>query len=193
MLRQKKGNECVSFLYDNQPYQLVETDILKILSLPNLQTIGFTARRTGRATSDQNDTVENKTLEFNNVNLLNPIYASHSIDSRLRPFDEPGNAMVKGHVIFCNNIDKGLILKLICDRFGHFERYILIDDNPKNLISFEKAVSELGNSEFIGYHYTAANYLDNATNADIIALQEQYLLQEISEILTDEKAKQLLK
>jgi hypothetical protein len=210
-IREKKNNERVTFLYDHQPYQLIENDILKILSIDGLHTLGFTARRTGRATADQKCTVEDNTLrildslnikfrsniiqniEFKDVNTSNPIYTPSTIDTRLRPFDLPGNAMIKEHVVFCNNIDKGLIMELIHDKFNNFKRFVLIDDKMENLLSMEKGILKSGKYEFIGYHYIASNLLDNNLNSEIIALQEKYLLDEIPQIITDDMAALLLK
>ena len=69
-IRSIAGNERVTFLYDNLEYQLVENCIREKLATPGLQCIGFTARRTGKATSDQLSIIEDKTLAIlSNLNI----------------------------------------------------------------------------------------------------------------------------
>lgn len=203
-LRCKGGNERVSFLFDNLTYQLVEDCILDKLKLQNVNSFGFTARRTGKATPDQKILAEDKTLNllkslnvrfksifndcnFDGINESNPTYRNILIDSTLRPFDLPGDVMIRDQVVFCNNIDKGTVLKIIFDKFNYMPKhFILIDDKLENLLSVAKSIESFNpNIQFIGYHYIGSNNFDSQVSDDIIAKQMEHLLQNPPILLGD--------
>jgi hypothetical protein len=203
-LRSVGGNERVSFLFDQLTYQLMEQCLLVLLETHDINTIGFTARRTGYATPDQKQSAEDKTLntlkslnvkfesvfsdyEFANTNSLNPQYMDNLIDPTLRPFDLPGNVLIKDNVIFCNNIDKGIVLRMIFNTTQYIpNKFILIDDKFDNLISVNQAITDLGlNIKFIGYHYTKALDLDSTVDCMMVETQMKYLLGDLPVLIGD--------
>lgn len=218
-IRTIAGNERVSFMYDNNNYQLVENillDHLSDLGNRNVPTIGFTARRTGKATPDQQSSVEDSTLnilhklnvnfqspsfqnlEFEGMNTNNPNYKNSIADARLRDFQVPGNVMVKEGVIFCNNIDKGIVLGKIFETSEFFPKsFVFIDDKLTNLTAVSTAIEKVNeryqtNIQFRGYHYTQSLKMDSTINPDVVALQKEYLLKNEPVFLTDEDALALL-
>ena len=209
-IRSVQGNERVTFLYDNLKYQLIEDCLLNKLQIPGLQCLGFTARRTGKATSDQINSVEDSTLrilsklgvqfkndlikdvEFPDMHQANETYKEYVVDSRFRPFDEPQGVMIKNGVVFCNNLDKGLVLKTIFDKFKvDFKTICLIDNEMKNHQTMIEATKKLEGINYIGYHYTGANLLNNTLDFDIIGIQKQALLDNPPQLLNDDEAQKL--
>lgn len=193
-VRSKKGDAFVSYIYDNISYQLIEKSILQKLCLSNVKSFGFTARRTGKASIDQSIPCEIITLNilesmaikfssifidvtFDEMNQTNPKFKQYLIDPRLRPFDFPGSVMMINQTLFCNNIDKGLVLKTIFDRFNFVPKtFILIDDKLENLKSVEKSIYELDlGIKFLGYHYTKSLDLDNYIDQQEFNKQIEYL------------------
>lgn len=219
-IRKVAGNERVTFMYDHNDYQLVEESMLSHLSILNnlgVTTVGFTGRRPGKATSDQQTSNEDNTLdilhklnvsfyspyfqnmEFKGMNSSNPEYADSIMDKRVRPFDEPGNVMVKEDVIFCNNIYKAIVLGKIFETVEFFpETFVFIDDKLKNITEVSIAIDKINekyktNILYEGYFYThAEKRMNNTINPDIASLQKEYLLKDNPVFLTDEEALALL-
>ena len=95
--------------------------------------------------------------------------------------------MVKNGVVFCNDIDKGLVLTTLINRLP--ARVCLIDDKEKNLHDMARAVNALTGVKYIGYHYTAASTLtDNKVDPIVVAKQLAAVLGPIPAVLADEDA-----
>ncbi len=219
-IKNQCGNSRVSFLYDNSEYMLVESDTLnhiENLNKRNVETIAFTARRTGRPTSDCVNTVEDNTLkilnklginfrsdifhdfELEGLNTANLIYANDIADPTLKPFDFPSDAMIKNCVIFANNIDKGIVVGKTFQQFKFVPTtFVLIDDNEKNHQSMILAIKKINDLfgykiNYVGYHYTGAkDLLDNVIDPRILELQKTLLLNSEYRFVSDDEASRII-
>jgi hypothetical protein len=218
-IREKSGNERVTFAYEKSPYQLVENCVsqcLKDLRERQIDTMGFTVRRTGIPTQDVKTTVQDDTLrilselnvQFKSKNLndtvlegmnsLNQAYKEHIVDPKLKPFYITHDVMIKDQVIFTNNLDKGLVLGRLFEQSQFFpDTFHFIDDKEQNLISVRDAIAYINKKydksiAFRGYHYVHATKLDNTLQPDIIELQKTYMLTDDPIFLTDEEALKML-
>lgn len=210
-VRSIAGSERVTFLYDNLEYQLVEKCLPEKLKTHCLNSLGFTARRTGKASSDQTRTVEDATLsvlssvgvqfssniikdiEFGGMHSGNPDYKDLTVDTRFRPFEQPSGVMVKGGVVFCNNLDKGFVLESIFSHCGaQFNKLVLIDNEMKNHRAMMEAVAKLEGVVYVGYLYEGAKLLDNTLNPSMVKLQKASLLSDSPRLITDEEARTMI-
>lgn len=218
-IRTQGGDERVTFAYDNSKYRLVEEGLKAEIDKLNgreVTTFGFTARRTGKATRDQKSIVEDDTLRIINqlnvnfqsnyfqnmtldgMNPNNPTYTTNIVDTRLRPFEIPHDAMVKNGVIFTNSLNKGLVLGEIFKTLGFFpDTFVLVDDKMENLTAVEEAIKKINEKftttiKFEGYHYTRASKLDNTLNPEVVNLQKSELLKANPRFLSEQEALQQL-
>ena len=208
-LRALKGNERVTFAYDNSEYQLLEPDFLEILSQIQSPIMGFTARRSGKATMEMKTTVEDDTIEtlrklgidfqsavfpdlqVPGMNQLNPEFEREVMDPKLRPFQVPGDVMIKSGVLFTNNLNKGLVLSKVFSLVDFVpETFVLIDDKISNLQSVDQTISEINlrlgtNIKFVGYHYTQYLEIDNQLDSNVVSQQKEALLEDPPRYLPD--------
>jgi hypothetical protein len=191
-------------------YQLVEECLLKYLATPGLKAVGFTERRTGRATEDQTTFVEDLTLniltrlhvcfgtnaiedmELRDIDYSNPKYQDCLISNQLTPFYKSNGVVVKNGVVFCNNINKGIVLDSIFSQSGNsFKKICLIDDKIKNLEDMAAAVSNMSGVSFVGYHYEGAELLNNVVDPIIVNKQLKNITATVPAITTDEETKRM--
>jgi len=207
-IRSEVGEERVTYLYDNMKYQLVEECLLKYLGTPGLKAVGFTARRTGRATEDQTTFVEDLTLniltklnvcfgtntiedmELRDIGYSNPKYQDCLISNQLTPFYRSNGVVVKNGVVFCNNINKGIVLDSVFSQSGNsFKKICLIDDKIKNLEDMAATVSNMSGVSFVGYHYEGAELLNNVVDPIVVNKQLANITATVPTITTDEETK----
>jgi hypothetical protein len=212
-VRSQVGNLKFIELFDKLPYMLIEEEIkpfLTILRESQVATIGFTARRPGKWTSNDPRFVEDKTIDilneldikFNPIhytdyvmtgfNTDNPQYAN-GVESKQVPFEIKSDAMIKSGVVFTNNVNKGVIMCEILDKFKSIPKvFSLIDNEEDNLLALKGAIdffneTYCSNIQFIGYHYTGAtDLLDNSLNENVIQLQKRKLIEEHIYLLDNE-------
>lgn len=137
-------------------------------------------------------------FELDGVVYTNPVYIKHIIEPTLRPFDLPGLACIKQNVVFTNNIDKGIVLGKIFNRFEFVPSvFVLIDDKEKNHLSMIEAIDKI-NAEFgyeikyEGYWYVGADLLDNVLDPYVVELQRNSILKEDYMWVSDLEACELL-
>jgi hypothetical protein len=108
--------------------------------------VGFTARRTGKASRDDTETVQDNTsrslsqlgIRFSDIpNVRFNIDAQTINNQNLRPFDEPDVLMVHNNVCYCCTIEKDLVIHHLLDHITkiglRFTKIVMIDDNKNNL------------------------------------------------------------
>lgn len=205
-VKKEIGEAKYWYLFDKLPFMVVEDSVklfIESLHEKKVETIGFTARRTGKWTKYCPRTVQDKTINilkdlniaFNPIhfedyvivgaNTNNTEYANQIVEMGMDEYEIKDDAMIKSNIIFTNNINKGLILSKIFEKFRFIpDTFVLIDDKEDNLIALIEAINEINknyntNIKFIGYHYTGAkDLLDNNIDFQIIELQKRKLIEE---------------
>lgn len=205
-IRFDAGDERVTFLFDNLLYQLIEKVLIDKLEQTAAMTMGFTARRTGYATCEQYYSTEERTLsavnyvqvKFNTPyedilfdNTTTEKNKDHLIDPTLPHLKILGKARIFNKVLFCNNIDKGIIFELMIKTLNQIPKtIILIDDVATNIIAMSDAIQRINaklgiNMIFIGYHYTFTQYMDHSVNIYTTEIQKNFLLRDDPVLLSD--------
>lgn len=206
----------VKKMFENVEYRLVEDDTIchiNNLQNRNIETVGFTARRTGFRTvctvvSNEDTTLnilKNLNLsfksdifydfEFSDMSQLNSSYSEMMVDPTLECYEIPGNVMIKNGVIFSNNIDKGIVMLHVFNKFKFIpEKFVLIDDIETNHISMLETINKINmyygyNIIYEGYHYVGSiELLDNDVDADLISIQRMALLSSEPKYVSDATA-----
>lgn len=205
-IRFDAGDHRVTFLLDNLLYQLVEKVLIDKLNQTEAMTMGITAIQTGYATTDQYYSSDDRTLAAVNyvgVKFNAPYediifegtstgkYKDHLIDPTLKPFEILGNAKILNKILFCNNIDKGIIFELMIKTLEKIPiSIILIDDVAVNITAISNAIerinTELGiNLNFIGYHYTFTQHMNHTVTLHTAEIQKKFLLTDDPILLND--------
>lgn len=196
-LREIGGEELVTKMFDQLEYQLTEPnliDIINDLTNKNIETIGFTVRRTGLPNSTTIETVEYKTtnvLKKLNINLtpkqlLDCVLTDTNglllpdlvLDKKLQPFDSTTQALITNGVLFTNGLIKSYVLGKVFDKYKYFPKiFVFFDDKMYNHTDIMKEIELINkqydtNIEYQGYLYTGAIELyDNSI--DETRLDEQ--------------------
>lgn len=207
-IREAGGPSKVDLVHSTTEYQLVEDNVTKYinaLNKRNVETIGFTARRTGKATSTQDLTVEEYTetilytlnIQFNPIHISDcsiNMSSTSANDSRYEPFKYSNGVLVSKGVIFTNNYNKGHVLNEIFNIFNFTPKtFVMFDDKFSNLESISDVIRSYNTKHnlsinFLGYHYIGADLLDNTVDPNIVRIQEERILQNNSCMLTDSEA-----
>jgi len=199
----KHGTKRLDFVFDKAPYQFVEpqfAEILSFLEQKQIDTLGFTARRTGKEFADLQHTYQNQTIRildrlgikfhsktfkdttYANFNPKNPELSKHIVYTWVEHFELQHDAMIKDAVLFANNLGKGIIFDIMLKGIESIpDHFIMLDDNLNNLLEVQKTVDGINQKfgtqmKFTGWHYTAAKNLDNSINDDIARQQKSALL-----------------
>lgn len=194
-VRLEKGDVAVSKIYESLQYILVDDcllETLQTLSDKQVSCIGFTARRTGKASPDVKVANEDNTLtilkklgvQFKSIHLSdvvlkgmnpqNPQYEKFVNIKKLLPFSLQGDVMLKEHVLFSNNLDKGLVLGALFEEAQFFpQTFVLVDDLEQNLVSVKEAINYINqtfkkNIQFYGYHFLGAEKFDHSLSPDVL-------------------------
>ena len=148
IIPQKDRARFINDLYNKSTLITVEKDIRIILNTATscgAQTFGFTARRTGRATSISKETAEQKlskdlyksgiyftlSIPFIPFQELRPsiLPKEHLLVPTLRKYVYEDCSMVYDKVLYSNNINKGLVLlRFLCCLPILPRKLVIIDD-----------------------------------------------------------------
>ena len=86
-------------------------------------------------------------------------------------------------VLFCSTTPKGIaLLDLLPELTQDIKTVIMIDDRVDHLESISAAIAQWNllhatNIDFVGFHYTAAHYLDNALDINVVERQLAHLIE----------------
>lgn len=191
----KIDHKLVDLIYEQSPYDLIEPEMPEVIeSFKNLgaTVLGFTSRRTGKATINAPTTVEDDfcvslkklNIQFSNIPSYDFDIPEDSIqmeNPHLLPFEAPDKPKVVGGdenvtTVFTANYPKGLILEhliayLSTLKDNKITTVIMIDDNHMYLANMQAACEKMG-INFLGLHYTFADTHKPELNEAIVA--EQY-------------------
>lgn len=192
-------HKLVDLVYEQSPYDLIEPAMPEVIaSFKNLgaTVLGFTSRRTGKATINAPTTVEDDFC--NSLKKLNIEFSdipSHDFDipegsvqmenPHLLPFEAPDKPKIVGNdrgvtTVFTANYPKGLILEHLIVYLSTLKdqkitTIIMIDDNHTYLANMKAACKKMG-VNFLGLHYTYADMHKPKLNEDIVAEQRDCLV-----------------
>lgn len=163
----------IDFVYSHVhvvPREKRTVETLAYLRTAQIDTIGFTARRTGQRTTDGIPTQQKVANELAGLDIrfgvhapidsfeLNNLPAAQRLDSSLGDLIVPGRPLFQNNILFSNNFAKGDILGQFLERFPTPTWFVMVDDVHKNLENIQHAVA-LWNQKssakinFLGFHY----------------------------------------